>query len=283
MASELTDMTIDEISLVDEPANESARVVVMKARKPGANFKPCASCEDEDRCMEKGACAMEKSRRADTESAGSADADGAGSRRKYGANDMDVETLSKALEVAEGRLDDLLRRTETAEAALAEAQDVIKQRDAEIAALDGEAAEDDVLKSLPEAIRKRLEASEAEIAKMRTEKETSEAIAKARSIGVSNPDQIGPILMRVEKGATTADDAAALTDLLRSMAAVEKSSRMFSSVGSAAAVDGDPEAILAAKADEIRKARPTLTYAQAYAEAVESNPAVYTAYIAKRR
>lgn len=38
-----------------------------------------------------------------------------------------------------------------------------------------------------------------------------------------------------------------------------------------------------AKADEIQKANKGMTFEQAYVQAVETNPSLYNAYIAKRR
>ena len=45
----------------------------------------------------------------------------------------------------------------------------------------------------------------------------------------------------------------------------------------------DPDALLKAKATEIHKAAPQLTDAQAYSQAVDQNPALYAAYVSKRR
>jgi len=290
MASQLSNLEIDEISLVDEPANESARVVIVKAK---GGFKPCAGCESPAVCKKAGMCAekaedenedeygMKKSR---TEPAGSAGDQSADARSNDGDHQMDIETLSKALETAEARLDDLQGRTETAETKLAEAEEMLKAKNAEIATLRKSAGveEEEVLKSLPESIRKRLEANEAEIRKMREERETQEAVAKARGLGLNDPEKIGPVLARVTKSAK-AEDAAALETLLKSLVAVGNANVLFRAIGSDQAVDGDPTEILKAKAEEIRKSRPTLSAEAAYAAAVDQNPALYNAYIAKRR
>lgn len=294
MANQLSNIEIDEISLVDEPANESARVVIVKAK---GGFKPCAECESPAVCKKAGMCAekaedenedenedeygMKKSR---TEPAGFAGDQSADARSNDGDHQMDIETLSKALETAEARLDDLQNRTETAETKLVEAEELLKAKNAEIATLRKSAGveEEEVLKSLPESIRKRLEANEAEIRKMREERETQEAVAKARGLGLNDPEKIGPVLARVTKSAK-AEDAAALETLLKSLVAVGNANVLFRSVGSDNAVDGDPIEILKAKAEEIRKARPNLSAESAYAVAVDQNPNLYNAYIAKRR
>lgn len=299
MPQHLSDISIDEISLVDDPANEQARVVVVKAR----GFKPCAGCESPDECKSAGKCSADVEKKAgfkpcdDCESPDECAKAGkcASSSMKKSAthldpaalaaqlmkeHDMDIETLQKSLEAAEERFADM-------ETALTAAQETIAARDAEIAKMrdDGGKAEgeEDVLKSLPESIRKRIETAEAQIAKMRDDAEQKEAIEKARSLGVAKPDEVGPMLLRVRKNKATDEDVKAIETLLKSTAAVDTHSALFKSLGTSEAVDGEPEAILKAKAVEVQKANPTLSYAQAYTRAMDENPALYDAFIAKRR
>ena len=186
----------------------------------------------------------------------------------------------------------LEKRADEAEAELAEKDEVIKQKDAELEGVKKSAGDDEeeILKSLPESIRKRLEESEAaakeaadSIAKMKEDADTKDAIAKAKSFGVGDADKVGPLLMRVAKGVTTQDDAAYLESMLKGVGEVAGKSALFKSIGTASAVEGEPEAQLQAKADEIRKENSKLTKEQAYAQAVEANPQLYTAYVAKRR
>lgn len=281
MAQKLTDMIIDEISLVDDPANEQARVVITKARA---------------------------AREGQTGSEGISGEFDPASADQLQEFQMDMENLAKALEDAEAKLDTLEKRTSDAEAALADATEVIKAKDAEIAELqkgykgkadksaDADADDEDededkkVMKSLPEPVRKRLEdfekrAAEAEVAlaKMRDEKDTAEAIAKAKTLNFGKAEEIGPLLMRVSKGTTTQADAEALERLFKAAGEQGKVTHLFKSIGSDTAVDGDPEVLLKAKADEIRKANSGMTYEQAYAQAMDTNPSLYNAYIAKRR
>ena len=110
-----------------------------------------------------------------------------------------------------------------------------------------------------------------------------EAVAAAKKYGVGKAEEVGPMMLRVKKGMTTEADAELLDALLKSFSEVSGKSLLFKSMGSDAAVDGDPEALLKAKADEIKKANTGLTDAQAYEKALENNPALYNAYIAKRR
>lgn len=285
MTTQLSDLTIDEISIVDDPANGEARVVIFKAK--AGDFTPCDGCKTPDLCKAKAACMADKAGSRMTKANdqhGQAAPDGA-SGEQLKELQMDLETLSKALEDAEAKMGQLEKRTVDAESALSDANEVIKAKDAEIADLKKSAtpAEDDVMKSLPEPIRKRLEEAETQIAKMRDEADLKDAIAKARELGVGKPEEVGPLLLRVSKGMTTAEDAKTIESMLKSQAEVEKKSTLFKSVGTTAAADGEPEQVLKAKAEEIHKANKGMTFEQAYAKAVDENPAVYAEYINKRR
>lgn len=291
MPQKLTDMIIDEISLVDDGANQHADVVIVKAKSAPEGRTGSEGISDD----------------IDTASAD-----------QLKEFQMDMENLAKALEDAEAKLETLEKRTSDAEAALADATEVIKAKEAEIeelqkgmaykgdkmdaekgkakAAKNADGDEDDededkkVMKSLPESIKKRLEdfekrAAEAEVAlaKMRDEKDTADAIAKAKTLNFGKAEEIGPLLMRVTKGSTTAADAETLERLFKAAGEQSKVTHLFRSVGSDTAVDGDPEVLMKAKAEEIRKANTSMTFEQAYAKAMEENPSLYNAYIAKRR
>lgn len=279
MPQNLTDMTIDEISLVDDGANEDARVVIVKAK----SGLPGHAAPGGDDPSNPDAASM-----------------AAASIKEF---EMDIETLSKALDDAEAKLAALEKRASDAEAALKDAEEVIKAKDEEVAKAKAEAEakakgekspdgdEDDVMKSLPESLRKRLEQADAiakaaqeEVTKMKEAQEQAEFIAKAKAMGAGDAEKIGGLLMRVAKGTTTADDAATLETMLKAASEQGKTAALFKALGSDSAVDGEPEAMLKAKADEIQKASDgKLTKEQAYAKAVEENPSLYTAYVSKRR
>lgn len=325
MPQRLTDMEIHEISLVDEPANEDARVVIVKAK---GGFKPCDDCEDAEGCMKKGSCAMAKGygqpeakksvpmakiagavlaaieelapqivEKAMAEGF-SADPDAAAAATAILQETvMDMEAVTKALEEAEAKLETLEKRATEAEAALQAKDDVIKAKDAELAELvaksgakaaaDEGNADEEVMKSLPESIRKRLEEADAlriEIQKAKDKAELDAQIAKAKELGVADADAVGALLLRVMKGQTTAEDAKVMEDLLKAAKAVDDKSPLFKSIGTSAVADGEPEALLKAKADEIvAKSGGKLTFAQAYDQALQENPGLYNDYVAKRR
>lgn len=303
MPAHLSDMTIDEISLVDEGANGEARVVIFKAKKtPPKNKQDMVDDDGDDDTSKSGdndndvvKTLLSKFGQTDPDGF-SGDPDAAAfAAAQLKEQDMDIEALSKALEDAEAKLVALEKRTNEAESALEDANAVIKSKDEEIGDLKkslttNAGGEDDFMKSLPESVRKRFEDAEAKakaaeeaVAKMQDAAETQDAIAKAKDLGVGNADEVGPLLLRVRKGKTTEADAAALETMLKAQAAQSKVSHLFKAMGSSNAVDGDPEALIKAKADEIQKANKGMTAEVAYAKAVEENPALYNAYIAKRR
>jgi small-conductance mechanosensitive channel len=314
--NEISDMEITEISLVDEPANDDARVVIVKAK---GGFKPCADCSDAEGCMKKGSCASDKDGDEGKMKKAAAPLSAArvagailtaitelspqivekalaeGFSAHPEAADMaeeiiketvmDITQLSKALEQAEADMEALTKRATDAETALKVANETIAKAKAE--EKPAEPTEEEILKSLPESVRKRLEKAkedEVALAKMAEAAEEKEAIDKARAMKVAEPEKIGALLLRIAKGKTTAEDAKAIEAVLKQNAAIIEKAPLFKSIGTAAAVEGDPEEILKAKANEIQTASEgKMTFAQAYDEALKRNPTVYEAYIAKRR
>lgn len=302
MATALSDMRIDEISLVDDGANQGAKVEIFKARLT----KACGACKNPEGCMKKGACLKKSMGEMDDDELDEdedeledAGIQPAGRRMAKSAADaalqqeisMDLEQLSKALEEAEVRLD-------TLEKSNTELTDLVKAKDRRISELEGTiakaadpaSADEAFLKGLPDAARDAVikarnaeAAAQAELQKAREKQAGEEAIAKAKAIGFGDPAEIGPLLVRLSKGATTADDAALVERVLKSAGQIAGASALFKSLGATAAVDGDPSELLKAKAQEIQKGNAGMTYEAAYAKAVDENPALYGAYVAKRR
>jgi cell division protein FtsB len=205
---------------------------------------------------------------------------------------MNLEELTKSLEAAEAKLTELEKRATDAEAEVKKLKDDNAAKDAEIAKLKTPApTEEDLVKALPESVRKMVQDSQkqaadalAEVEKMKTQAETTEAIAKARTYGIGDAAVLGPIMLRIAKGKSTAEDATAIEAVLKAAAAQAKVSPLFKSQGNGGDENGgDPEALLKAKAEEIRKANPKLSFAQAYTQATEENPDLYRDYVAKRR
>jgi hypothetical protein len=301
MAKRLHDMEITEISLVDEPANEDARVMIVKAR-----HAPDQSVLDG--AYPKARVALAVMAAIDgllpeivEKAAGELPADKPDAAATAAANFikelvMNFEDVTKALEAADAKIETLEKRAETAETAAAEAEALLKAKEAELAELakanqDPAEAEAEIIKSLPESIRKRLEEADAvakaaqeELQKSKDAAEAAEFVAKAKELQAGDADMIGGLLLRVAKGKTTAEDAATVEAVLKSAASVTATSELFKSLGTA----GDDKALepgeaLLAKAKELKAADPSLTDAVAYEKALEQNPSLYTEYLAKRR
>lgn len=333
MPKELTNMTITEISLVDDPANEDAKVAIFKSKSSGdacacgekitKGDKVCKKCgaavkkadddmdgdgkkdtdndgdgavkkinEQLDAIMRNVPAALEECAQLIVEKAAAAGGVPADSVAAINAAaslkefTMDITQLSKALEDAEAKLATLEKRATDAEGALV-------AKDQEISVLKGKvteaATEDEILKSAPESVQKMVAearasalAAEQEVAKLRDAAEMSEAIAKAKDLKFGDPAQVGPLLLRIAKGKSTDDDAKIVETLFKQAGASINTSELFKSKGDGGG-DADPESILKAKAEEIRKADSAMTPEQAYAKALEQHPELYNAYIAKRR
>lgn len=303
---EIVSLEISEISLVDDPANEDAKVEIVKMAKPKAvnmadvaNDLLTAISELAPEIVEK--ALNVGSYPANSEAASTAEAilketlmDIEKLAKSLEDADAKIEKMQADLEAAKAKTEEITKRAEKAEADLKAANEKIEK-----GAKAGEAEEtdEDILKSLPEAVRKRFEdmnsrlekaekdrAEEIEkAAKLTEDREVSEAIEKARKLGAPDPDKVGPMLRRIAKGKTTEEDLKVVEAIIKQNAAIEvKLPDLFKSIGSAVAVEGDPEEILKVKADEIKKAKPELSAAQAYDEALQQNPAIYAAYKAKR-
>lgn len=286
MVSELFGLTLSEVSLVDDPDNDEARVVITKARRN--DFAMVKAVEAiagalEDLSDEIVAKALAGGYPADTEAVPEA-------AEAIKEIIMDLAQLTKALQDAQAENATLQKAKETAEADLAKARADVAAKDAEIAKAKGatqpEPTEEEILKSLPEAIQKRIRDQDAEIAKARAAAEKAEAdeyIAKARALKAGDAEKVGALLHRVAKGKTTAEDAALVETVLKQAAATTAASELFKSLGSPATEGASPEEQLVQKAKALQAADPKLTDAAAYSLALDQSPALYDEYIAKRR
>jgi hypothetical protein len=287
VAKQLTDMNIDEISLVDDPANADATVQIFKAKSPDDKATiqkqaadilaliPSAIQELTQQIVAK--AALTGGFPVDSVAAQMA----ASSLTEYA---MDIQALSKALEDAEAKFVMLEKRATDAEAlnaTLTTENTILK------GAAAANATEEDVIKSAPESVQKMLAdlrdkaaASDAVISKMKDEQDMTASISKAKELRFGDPEQVGPLLLRIRKA--SAEDADTVTALLKRAGEVTKGSILFRQIGAA---DGatDPEVLLKAKAEEISKGNPSLSSAAAYEMALSQNPDLYSAYIAKRR
>lgn len=301
MAYDVSNITVEEISIVDDPANEHAQAVIFKAKA----FKACADCKDADVCKTKGCVAkvqVPMFKVAEALAAALDDLDeeimakvqerlaqypGAAMDAAALLKEtmMDIEEVTKALEKSTADNAVLLKRAEKAEADLADAK-------GKIAKAGGATDDDELLKSLPQSVRDRLEKAETDAAatralfeKQAADREVEVAIVKAREYGVAEPEKVGSLMVRVAKGKTTSDDAAALEALLKAQAAQAQMAALYAQAGMGmpVVIEGDPEAFLKSAAETIQKAKPALSFAEAYTEALEANPNHYAAIMKTKR
>lgn len=141
---------------------------------------------------------------------------------------------------------------------------------------------DKAMAELPESVRKAIEdrMSAAEKAakeasekadRLDKEKKDAEILAKAKGMGIPGvpPEDLAKVL----KGEDESGEI--LEGILGGLAAQVKKSRLFSVVGTEARDDGDSDAKINARAKEIQKAEPGMTFEQAYAKAMKENPELY--------
>lgn len=242
-------MRINEVSLVDIPANAGSTVVLMKrADAPGG--------ANSDTPME------------------------------YDDMPQTLEELAKALADAQDANEALQKRAEDAEAQVAELK---KAGDTTNDAKADDDAED-VMKSLPEPLRKQWQDMQASnkamqdrLAKQQEEQETQAWIGKAAALDnlSAAPGEMGPLLRRVEKGLTTAEDAEALLKTLT--AANAMAAAMTREAGKTVAKVGSAEDQLYQRAAErVEKSNGQMTKAQAVNAILAEDKALYSRYLAEQ-
>lgn len=193
--------------------------------------------------------------------------------------------LEARVEAHTGEMNIAKSRAIAAEAQVADLTAQLAAKDEEIAKskpAPTQAEQDEiVLKGLPEHMRAEIVANRAATETRETEAE----VAKARTMGLADPDAVGKAMRTLR-----AADPDALAIVEKSLAAAAASGNvaknLMKSYGVATSESGDatdPAAALDAAALEIRKAKPELSAADAYDAAIEANPALYDQYVAKRR
>lgn len=264
----LKKLRITELSLCGAGMNPGASVVIAKAAPA---FRPCADCQTPDKCTEMGKCQRDVNKAASPAS--------------------EIEKMSKELEAQlaamEGEFAELKKSLDERTAAVAASEARVQALTAELAKAKAEpqtpeAIEKAMLDAMPAPAREAfvqtrtlLAKAQADLEASQSQRETETAINKAKGYGYGDPAAIGPLMLRVAKGKTTAEDAATIETLLTGAGALVGKSKVFGMIGSASPATGSPEDVLKAKTAEIRKAQPELTDAQAYVLALEQNPDLY--------
>lgn len=281
----VSQLTLDEISLVDAPANPGARVLLLKHdRTGGADHGGHTPGNEGDAAMDLAAIMKQLT---DLEAAiakleGSTTDDLA---KQLGTLKTEVEKATKEQDTVAKERDALKKQLEA----------LTKERD-DLKKAAGADPKEDVLKGLPKEIQARLEKAEAEskamserLAKMQEQNEIAVAIEKAAPLVKhlpTNAGDLGPLLYRVEKGATTADDRAAVEKLLKAANEIAEQAELTKELGASGGGEtagatgtwGEIEK----KGQEIRKANPKLTKEQALDQAMVDNPELLAKYRAEQ-
>jgi hypothetical protein len=243
MATRLKKLRLTELSLVDSPANADA-VVTLAKRYDEEEIEKDASDEGAEDEME-----MDE-------------------EMEEGFDDSEADETDLSL-VEEGDSDSTTTEDDSMSKAATEYQD--KQ---------GESAED-VMKNLPESVRKMIEdataaatAATEQVAKMQEEKAQTEAIAKATSIVGKASGKVDLVASLLRKA--NADEAAEIERVFKAHNAALDAAQTFAAVGDLGS-DSDDASRITKHADELRKSNPKLTREQAIAKAMEENPDAYEA------
>jgi hypothetical protein len=264
MAYKLTQLKLREVSLVDNPANPGAHVLLFKRK------------EESNMTLEERIKALETSETALKAQVAALETERNEFKSKLEAETAKVKELETAKTAAEGK-----------------ATEAEKARDKAIKDLDEvkKSGPEEVLKIGEKEIKKSavgadafeaLKAQNEVIEKQRDEADLVQYINKARTEMPhlpGKPEEIGKALREISKIDKTVADV--ITAALKAgEAALAEATK---AAGDGGKDEQTAEAQLVAKAKEIQKATSGLSYEDAYERALEQNPALYTQYEAEKR
>lgn len=262
MKYKLEGVELSEVSLVDVPANQHAKVAIWKSAGYKDRYKAMTDAQKAKmkRLMDDGM---------DEEAAYKA----CMSETMKGGRAVTPEELAKQLEALEGTVADLTKRAETAEAALAaitksadeagfdvDGDKIVKRSDPEYIEIDGERVEK---AAVPAPLLKRLESQAAEIAKMKAKAEEAELAKRGET---ELPNLAGTALAKGKLLAAVAGDEAILKSLRAADAAIAKAAQ---ELGSAAVDEASASYRLNKMATAYAEANK-IPFESAYAEVTKS-------------
>jgi hypothetical protein len=313
MATNLTDLELDEVSLVDKGANQAAHVVIVKRsplrrladwvlRKnddygygmaPPASPMPMSAIIAETDAQERIARLME----ALHESLESIQDSDLSADEKLAMMQQSAAEFAEAVEGVElvkslrdhieslSSLDEIPAAIAAINKALnpeSEGEDMTEPVKAEEPSVDVEKA-DDVAKALASEVEKR-EALEKKLAEMERVAKRAEVAARVEKTmgavpGASGDDLVG-LLMAIHDGAG-ADVAGKVEALLVASSAAISESAVLDEVGKAAGAEVDAMSRARALADELRKNSPSMTKEIALAKVFDTHPELAAAVYAR--
>lgn len=205
----------------------------------------------------------------------------------------DTRMSEEIIEDATDPVDALAKANER----IAELEEALAAATATAAAETVEEIEDDLLKSVPESVRKMLDdqaaqvadalakaaATEDELRKERAARADEAAIAKAAGWTSLTLDaqEIGPMLRRLSE--TDADLAKAVETILEAANAQAESAGIFAEIGKAGRPDGgDAYGALESLAKAAVDAGAFPTFEQAFVKVAEQNPDLYIRHLSEK-
>lgn len=242
-------MRIDEVSLVDLPANAGSTVVLMKRGTPAP------------------------------------DGGDPGNSMEYDDMPQTLNELSKALADAKDENDDLKKRLEEATEAISKLEKAAKANDGN----EGDGSDavlkslPQPMRKQWEEMQKSNKELQDKLAKQEEDREMQSWIRKTAALGniAGQPGELGALLRRVEKGLTTAEDAETIMKTLTSANAM--AAAMTREQGTSVAKAGSAEDRLYQRAAErVEKSGGSLTKAQAVDQILKEDKTLYTEYMAEQ-
>lgn len=263
----LSDLLIEELSLVDSPANKSSRAVLMKRDLSGTTVEEEAGFFAKiakklglaDLLLTKEDALdpmfISKLSKADDDEDEDEDSE---------LTDDELEELEKELEDLED--DDATDDKETdMKGAVTKADlDALMVRvEATVAKKDEELTKKDELISKLQSTVDKLVADSAE----------REVVAKAATLVGDAPVESAAVAVLLKQLDPAGQEA--LTTIMKSFSEVTKDSKLFDAISSVSDLSTDAQTAVEKSIERIMKADPKLTNEQAYAKAIAENPELY--------
>lgn len=282
MKTRIVGLELDEVSFVGDPANPLAKVLLLKrgVKKDALDEKREAYTSAlKDKITE----AM-----ADAKTPGELQRalDSCFQEFYKAAKSKPKEAITMPLDLSavSKEVQDFVAKLQ---ADLKAAEELIAEAEAKLAAAPKpEPSQADLEKSLPESVRKMVEAARAEAAsaaaevqKLRDEKEDKEFVEQAGAYPqiIAKAAEFGPIFKALSKGAP--DAFPKLKELLKSVNEQMRVGKLFNTLGGDERPGGDfPEAQVAARARALVQKDAKLTIQDAYSAVFAEDPGLYERY-----
>ena len=255
---QLFNIRLDELSLVDDPGNQEAKVTL---------FKRADGAQSEEATMADITAVTELTKKLEAALA------------KMEDQTNSTADLQKKLDALQKENDDLTKAAKESQGK--KPNDKMGDEDDDM--MKGLAPE---ARALVEKALSKAEESEKKLAKMEDDRLEQAFISKAAKLDhlPADAETLGPILKRMSMKQIGDEDFDQIHKLLSGVNEVLKSSEIFKSIGHGGAmIKSGAEAELDTKAAELMKSDSSLTREQAATKAMEQHPELYAKYLRESR